>query len=106
MHWETLTLEINLREVSANGSYWTDSHWVETKPMEWRAQYNFDQVGEKDMYLLHHEEIESLAKKYSGNKENQILHDLWTELSHTRLKCLENVGTLRTDPIMVDGKRK
>ena len=36
--------------------------------MEWRAQYNFDQVGEKDMYLLHHEEIESLAKKHSGNK--------------------------------------
>ena len=33
--------EINLREVSANGSYWTDGHWVETEPMEWRAQYNF-----------------------------------------------------------------
>ena len=26
--------EINLREVSANGSYWTDGHWVETKPMD------------------------------------------------------------------------
>ena len=29
--------EINLREVSANGSYWTDGHWVETKPMEWQS---------------------------------------------------------------------
>jgi saccharopine dehydrogenase (NAD+, L-lysine-forming) len=25
--------EINLREVSANGSYWEDGHWVETLPM-------------------------------------------------------------------------
>ena len=26
--------EINIREVSANGSYWADGRWVETKPME------------------------------------------------------------------------
>ena len=31
-----------------------------------RDRYNFDQVGEKDMYLLHHEEIESLAKNIPG----------------------------------------
>ena len=54
--------EINLREVSANGSYWENGHWVETEPMEIKREYNFPQVGEKDMYLLHHEEIESLAK--------------------------------------------
>ena len=51
--------EINLREVSANGSYWEDGHWVETKPMEIKREYNFAGVGDKDMYLLHHEEIES-----------------------------------------------
>ncbi|MCI6189278.1 MAG: saccharopine dehydrogenase NADP-binding domain-containing protein, partial [Clostridium sp.] len=54
--------EINLREVSANGSYWEDGHWVETKPMEIKREYDFPEVGKKDMYLLHHEEIESLAK--------------------------------------------
>ena len=26
--------EINLREVSANGSYWENGHWVETKPIK------------------------------------------------------------------------
>ena len=46
--------EINLREVSANGSYWENGHWVETEPMEIKRVYNFDGVGEKDMYLLHH----------------------------------------------------
>ena len=45
----------NLREVSANGSYWEDGHWVETKPMEIKREYDFPQVGKKDMYLLHHE---------------------------------------------------
>ena len=60
--------EINLREVSANGSYWEDGHWVETKPMEIKREYDFAQVGKKDMYLLHHEEIESLAKNIPGSR--------------------------------------
>lgn len=33
--------EINLREVSANGSYWEDGHWVETEPMEFKSVYDF-----------------------------------------------------------------
>ncbi len=55
--------EINIREVSANGSYWEAGQWVETAPMEIKRVYNFPEVGEKDMYLLHHEELESLAAK-------------------------------------------
>ena len=49
--------EINLREVSAPGSYWENGHWVEIPPMAIKREYKFDQVGDKDMYLLHHEEI-------------------------------------------------
>ena len=41
--------EINIREVSAKGSYWEDGHWVETEPMEIKRVYNFEEVGEKDM---------------------------------------------------------
>ena len=37
--------EINIREVSANGSYWEDGQFVETKPMEIKRVYNFDGVG-------------------------------------------------------------
>ena len=72
--------EINLREVSAPGSYWENGHWVEIPPMDIKREYNFDQVGDKDMYLLHHEEIESLAKQ-SGCKTYSFLYDFWTELS-------------------------
>ncbi len=53
--------EINIREVSAKGSYWENGKWVETEPMEIKRVYNFPEIGEKDMYLLHHEELESLG---------------------------------------------
>ena len=33
--------EINIREVSAKGSYWEDGHWVETEPMEIKREYDF-----------------------------------------------------------------
>ncbi len=95
--------EINLREVSANGSYWEDGHWVETKPMEIRREYDFAQVGKKDMYLLHHEEIESLAKNIPGVKRIRFFMTFGQSyLNH--MKCLENVGMLRTDPVMFEGR--
>ena len=65
--------EINIREVSANGSYWQDGKWIETKPMEIKREYNFDEVGVKDMYLLHHEELESLGLNIKGIKRIRFL---------------------------------
>ena len=32
--------EINIREVTANGSYWENGKWIETKPMEIKRVYN------------------------------------------------------------------
>ncbi|HOD69380.1 MAG TPA: saccharopine dehydrogenase family protein [Bacteroidaceae bacterium] len=94
--------EINLREVSSNGSYWENGKWVETKPMEIKREYNFEQVGMKDMYLLHHEEIESLAKNIPGVKRIRFFMTFGQSYL-THMKCLENVGMLRTDPVMHEG---
>ena len=55
--------------------------WVETEPMEIKRVYNFDEVGEKDMYLLHHEELESLALNIKGIHADPVLYDVRTELS-------------------------
>ncbi|MCQ2416910.1 MAG: saccharopine dehydrogenase family protein [Oscillospiraceae bacterium] len=90
--------EINLREVSANGSYWEDGHWVETKPMEIKYVYDFPEVGTKDMYLLHHEEIESLAKNIPNVKRIRFFMTFGQSYL-THMKCLENVGMLSTTPI-------
>lgn len=95
--------EINIREVSAKGSYWEDGHWVETEPMEIKRVYNFPEIGEKDMYLLHHEEIESLALNIPGIKRIRFFMT-FGESYLTHLKCLENVGMTSIEPIMYEGK--
>lgn len=94
--------EINIREVSANGSYIEDGKWVETKPMEIKRVYNFPEVGEKDMYLLHHEELESLALNIKGIKRIRFFMTFGQSyLNH--LKCLEDVGMTSIVPINYNG---
>lgn len=95
--------EINLREVSSNGSYWEEGRWIETEPMEIKSKYNFPEVGEKDMYLLHHEEIESLAKNIPGVKRIRFFMTFGQSYL-THMKCLENVGMLSTSPVEFKGQ--
>ena len=95
--------EINLREVSAPGSYWENGHWVEVPAMSIKREYDFEQVGHKDMYLLHHEEIESLAKNIPGVKRIRFFMTFGQSYL-THMKCLENVGMLSTKPINYEGK--
>ncbi len=95
--------EINLREVSSNGSYWEEGRWIETEPMEIKSKYNFPEVGEKDMYLLHHEEIESLAKNIPGVKRIRFFMTFGQSYL-THMKCLENVGMLSTSPVEFNGQ--
>ena len=95
--------EINLREVSANGSYWENGKWVETTPMEIKREYDFAQVGKKDMYLLHHEEIESLAASFPEAKRIRFFMTFGQSYL-THMKCFENVGLLSTTPIEYEGR--
>ena len=95
--------EINLREVSAPGSYWENGHWVETEPMAIKREYDFPQVGQKDMYLLHHEEIEALARNIPGVKRIRFFMTFGQSYL-THMKCLENVGMLSTTPIDFNGQ--
>ena len=96
--------EINIREISANGSYWEDGKWVETEPMEIKRIYDFPQVGVKDMYLLHHEEIESLALNMPGIQRIRFFMTFGQSYL-THLKCLENVGMTSIAPIDYEGKK-
>lgn len=96
--------EINLREVSAPGSYWEDGHWVEVPPMSIKRSYAFDQIGRRDMYLLHHEEIESLAKHIPGVRRIRFFMT-FGESYLRHMQCLENVGMLSTEPIEYEGRQ-
>ena len=79
-------------------------YWVETAPMAIKREYVFDQVGKKDMYLLHHEELESLGCNLKGIKRIRFFMTFGQSYL-THLKCLENVGLTRIDPIDFKGQK-
>ncbi len=96
--------EINLREVSAPGSYFENGKWVEIPAMSIKREYDFEGVGMKDMYLLHHEEIEALARNMPEVKRIRFFMTFGQSYL-THMKCLENVGLLRTDAIDFNGQQ-
>ena len=96
--------EINIREVTAKGSYFENGKFIETEPMEIKRVYDFPEIGKKDMYLLHHEEIESLAKNIKGIKRIRFFMT-FSERYLTHLKVLENVGMTSIEPIYFEGKK-
>jgi len=96
--------EINIREITAPGSYWENGGWVETEPLELKKVYDLPEIGQKDIYLLHHEEIESLAVNIKGVKRIRF----WMTFSEkylTHLRVLENVGMTSIEPIEFEGKK-
>jgi saccharopine dehydrogenase (NAD+, L-lysine-forming) len=96
--------EINIREVTANGSYFENGSFIETEPLSIKKIYNFPEIGPKDMYLLHHEEMESLAVNLPGIKKIRF----WMTFSQNylnHLKVLENVGMTSIEPIEFDGQK-
>jgi len=96
--------EINLREVSANGRYWEEGKWIETKPMEIKMVWDYPEVGPKDSYLLYHEEMESLIKHISGLKRIRFFMT-FGESYLMHMNALENVGMLGIKPVMHKGQK-
>lgn len=94
--------EINIREITANGRYWENGEWVETLPLAVKRVYDFPEIGPKDMYLLYHEELESLALNIKGLKKIRF----WMTFSDRyimHLRVLENVGMTSIEPIEIQG---
>ncbi len=96
--------EINLREVSAKGRYWQDGRWVETAAMEITKTFDFPQIGPREMYLMYHEEMESLVKHF-GEIRRMRFWMTFSESYLTHLRVLENVGMTRIEPIEVEGRQ-
>lgn len=96
--------EINIREITAKGSYIENGEWVETEPLEIKKVYNFPEIGEKDMYLLHHEELESLALNLKGIKRIRFFMT-FSQKYITHLNVLENVGMTSIEPIEYEGQQ-
>jgi len=96
------TPETNIRELTLPGQYWEDGQWHHTEPMEIHQPFDFPQIGEREMYLIHHEEIESLAR-YIPEARRIRFWMTFGESYLTHLRVLENVGMTGIEPVMYEG---
>jgi saccharopine dehydrogenase (NAD+, L-lysine-forming) len=94
--------EINIREVTARGKYYENGEWIETDPLSVHKPFDFPQVGVREMYLMYHEEMESLAKNIPGIKRMRFWMTFGQEYL-THLRVLQNVGMTRIDPVRYQG---
>jgi saccharopine dehydrogenase (NAD+, L-lysine-forming) len=95
--------EINIREITANGRYYENGKWLETQPMEISRVFDFPQIGPRKMFLLYHEEMESLTKHIPVQRMR-----FWMTFGASYLKHLEviqNLGLDRIEPIDFQGQQ-
>ncbi len=96
--------EINIREVTAKGKYWDKGKWVETEPMALHKTFEAPELGPMEIYLMYHEELESLCRNLKGLERIRF----WMSFSQnylTHLKVLQNVGMTGIDPIDFQGQK-
>ncbi len=96
--------EINIREITARGRYWENGEWKETAPLSVSKIFDYPGVGERNSFLLYHEELESLVKNLKGLKRIRF----WMTFGESYLKHLEvmqNIGITRIDEVEFEGKK-
>ncbi len=96
--------EINLREVSSPASYWEGGTFHTIPAMSVHKKYNFEGAGERDMYMLHHEEVESIVNYLPDLKRVRFFMTFGQSyIDH--MNCLEDVGMLSTHPVEYQGHK-
>jgi len=94
--------EINIREVTAPARHWEAGAWIETPAMSVRHEFDFEGVGPKNLYMMYHEELESLARFIPEMERARFWMTFGDEyIKH--LTVLQNVGMTRIDPVIYEG---
>ena len=94
--------EINIREVTSNSKYWEDKQWKIGPALKSKISFNFPDIGHKNMYLMYHEELESLIKHFPEIKKARF----WMTFGDNYLKyleVLENIGMTSIVPVNHNG---
>jgi len=95
--------EINIREVTAPARHWEQGDWVESPALSSRQTFDFPEVGDRNMYLMYHEELESLVKHFPQIQRARF----WMTFGDaylTHLEVLQNVGLTSIEPIIYQGR--
>jgi saccharopine dehydrogenase (NAD+, L-lysine-forming) len=96
--------EINIREVTQKGKYWENGEWVITEPHEIHQPLTYPRIGEKESYLIYHEELESLVKNFPTIKRARFWMTFGQEYL-THLRVIQNIGMAGIQPIDYEGKK-
>ncbi|WP_380055837.1 saccharopine dehydrogenase family protein [Falsihalocynthiibacter sp. SS001] len=95
--------EINIREVTAEARHWENGDWVTTPAMTHKVAYDFPEVGVKNMYLMYHEELESLKTHFPEIKRARFWMTFGDAyINHVRV--LEGIGMTSIEPVMHNGQ--
>ena len=95
--------EINIREVTLPGRYYESGTYKQIPALSEKYVYPFKEIGARDMYLMYHEEIESLAKFIPEVKRIRFFMS-FGESYLRHLRALENVGMTSVTPIKFQGQ--
>lgn len=95
--------EINIREVTQKGKYWLNGEWIMTAPHEIHQPLTYPRIGEKESYLIYHEELESLVVNFPTIKRARFWMTFGQEYL-THLRVIQNIGMAGIKPINYEGK--
>lgn len=95
--------EINIREITQKGRFYENGQWIETEPHEISKMLSYPNIGERNSYLIYHEELESLVKNYPTIKRARFWMTFGEEYL-THLRVIQNIGMASIEPINYQGK--
>ena len=95
--------EINIREITQKGRYWENGKWLETNPLEIHKPIAYPNIGERESYLLYHEELESLTKNFPTLKRARFWMTFGQKYINV-LNVLQEVGMTSIKPIQYEGR--
>ncbi len=94
--------EINIREVTAPARHWERGRWVESPALTTKVPFDFDQIGERNAYLMFHEELESLTAHFPEIERARF----WMTFGDAYINhvtVLQNVGMTGIEPVLHNG---
>lgn len=95
--------EINIREITQKGKYWENGKWIEVDPLSIHKPIDYPNIGEKESYLLYHEELESLTANFPTLKRARFWMTFGQKYINV-LNVLQEVGLTSIKPINYEGK--
>lgn len=92
----------NIQEVIQPGMYWENGDWQEVEAFSESRIYDFPEIGSRKLYLIYHEELETLVERIPELKRARF----WMGFSDSYMKhlnVLQNLGLTEMKPVEFEG---